>query len=195
MGMHFGLIAAKASVEQLRTAFLRTWTEYEVVATGNGFADSDAVRSWMQSHEEFVSAADWSKDNPGKTAYVFWQEDGWAVLLDSSYVLASDEKKLPVLSSQLGTVVSFVVETAAGCAFFWCYENGRLRRKISNSDGEMTLEGTPIEQEAGIDINCYYMDETEALLKAFGLSPLEEIPLLNGCEAICVVDHTDYGVP
>jgi hypothetical protein len=192
MGMHFGLIAARVSVEELRAAFLRTWPEYEVVATGNGFANSDAVWSWMKSHEEFVSSANWTKDNPGKTTYAFWRDGRWAVLLDLTYVLVGDEEKLGALSSQLGTVVSFCVETAGGSAAFWCYESGRLRRTINYSDGDMTHEGEPLTEEAGIDINCYYMAETEALMRAFGLSSPDEIPLLNECQAVSVIDHTDY---
>jgi hypothetical protein len=36
------------------------------------------------------------------------------------------------------------------------------------------------------------MDETEALWKAFGLSPYEAMQKTAGCQAICVIDHTDY---
>jgi hypothetical protein len=193
MGMHIGLIAAKTPAQRLREAFSNTWPEFEVVATGDNFATPEEVRTWISSHEQFVSAADWTRDNPGRTAFVLWQDGPWAVLMDSSYTLASDEEKLKVLSSQLGTVMSFVVETAGGCAFFWSCENGQLRRKIGNSDGDVTNEGEPLAEEAGIDTNHYYMSETEALWKAFGLSSLDGIPRLEGCQAVCVVDHTDYG--
>ncbi len=193
MGMHFGLIIAKASVHQLRNGFSRAWPEFEVVVTEDRFSNPEAVWGWVESHQEFVSAARWTKDNPGKSAYVLWQDGPWAVFLDSGYTLASNTEKLKLLSSHLGTVASFVLETAGGCAFFWCFENGQLRREISNSDGNMKFEGEPLIEEVGIEVSRYYMDETEALWKAFGLSSLEVMPRMGGCEAICVVDHTDYG--
>ncbi len=192
MGMHFGLIAAKASVDELRAAFLRTWPAYEIVASENGFSSQDAVRSWMKSQEEFVSAADWTKANPGKMTFAFYRDGGWAIFLDSSYLRASDDEKLSALSTELGTVTSFVVETAGGSAFFWCFERGHLRRMISNLDGYVAMEGEPLAEEAGVDIDRYYMAETEALMKAFGLSPFDQIPRPDECQAICVVDHTDY---
>jgi hypothetical protein len=97
------------------------------------------------------------------------------------------------LSTHLGIVVSFVVETAGGCAFFWCFDGGKLRRHISNNDTAVSMKGDPLPEEAGIDIGNYYMDEAEALWQALGLSPFQEMPTTVGCQAICVVDRTDYG--
>jgi hypothetical protein len=92
----------------------------------------------------------------------------------------------------MGTVLSFVVESAGGSAFFWCAKDGKILRKISNSDTDVALEGNPLPEEKGIDVSNYYMDETESLWKAFGLSPYEVMSSSEGCEAICVIDHTDY---
>lgn len=191
--MHIGLVAAKASVAEFRDAFSDAWPQLEVVASEQNLADPNAMWAWKDSQEQFVSAADWTKDNPGREVYCFWQDGSWAVMLDSSYALASDEEALKVLSAKLGTVLSFVVETAGGCAFFGCYENGKLRRQINNNDGDISIDGQPLPEENGIDVNNYYMDETEALWKAFGFSRYEEMPTSQGCQTICVIDQTDYG--
>lgn len=192
MGMHIGLVAVKTSSAQFSEIFSHVWTNYEVVTTADKFNDANAMWAWKETNEKFVSAADWSKDNPGKEVYFFWQDGPWATMMDESYTLAADEENLKILSSQVGTVLSFIVETAGGCAFFMCFENGILRRKISNNDSEITTEGDPLPEETGIDTSNYYMNETESLLKAFGLSPINEMPLSEGCRAICVTDRTDY---
>jgi hypothetical protein len=195
MGMHIGLVAAKTSVARFRDAFSSAWPQFEIVASKDDLPDPNAMWAWKDSHEKFVSAADWTKDNPGQEVYCFWQDGPWAVMVDSSYTLASDEEALKALSFKIGTVLSFVVETAGGCAFFACYENGKLRRQINNNDGDVSAEGEPLPEEVGIDVNSYYMDETEAFWKAFGFSRYEEMPTSQGCQAICVIDHTDYGEP
>jgi len=190
--MHIGLIAVKTSVAKFRDSFNRTWPQFETVASASNFPDASAVWDWKESHEEFASAAKWSKENPGKSVYLFWTDGLWTIMMDPDYCLASDEEGLRRLSTQLGTVLSFVVETAGGSAFFWCFQGGKLLRMISNSDGDISMDGEPLPEEIGIDVNNYYMDETKSLWKAFGLSPYEVMESSEGCEAICVVDHTDY---
>jgi hypothetical protein len=111
---------------------------------------------------------------------------------DPSYVFAMDEPALQRLSAEFGVVISFVVESAAGCAYFLCFENGSLRRKISYSDEDWSCQGEPLPEEAGIDVDKFYMDETEALWKAFCISPYDMMKNSTKCQAICVVDHTEY---
>lgn len=193
MGMHIGLIAVKGSVAKFRDAFNRTWPQFETVASAGSFPDANAVWAWKESHEEFVSAANWSRDKPGKSVYVFWPDGPWAIMMDPDYTRATNEEGLQRLSAQVGTVLSFVVESAGGSAFFWCVQDGKILRKISYSDTDVSMEGNPLPEEKGIDVSNYYMDETEALWKAFGLSPYDVMSTSEGCEAICVIDHTDYG--
>lgn len=194
MGMHVGLIAARVSVDALREAFLGAWTELEVVASEGRFEDAEEMWAWKKRHEQFVSATDWSKENPGTEVYVLWRDGPWAVLVDESYTLSADEEKMKALSDQLGTVVSFVVETAGGCAMFQCFEAGRLRRRIDNADGAVTTEGEPLAEEAGIDVGRYYMAESEALARALGLSLCyEDASGTEGSQAVSVADRTDYG--
>ena len=193
MGMHIGLVAVRTSVAQFREAFSRAWPQLEIVASDDFLPDANAMWAWKEAQEKFVSAADWSEDDPGREVYMFWQDGPWAVMADHSYVLASDDKGLKNLSTLHGTVLSFVVETAGGCAAFACFENGRLRRKITNNDADISTEGEPLPEETGIDVSGYYMDETEALWRALGLSRYDEMPTSVGCQAICVIDRTDYG--
>jgi hypothetical protein len=196
MGIHFGLVAAKVSVDQLREEFSRTWPRFEIVALKTRFRSAEKIVAWRRSHAYFVSAADWTKENPGREVHCFWQDGPWAVMEDRSHVLTCDEESLSKLSERIGRVLSFAIETSAGCAFFWCFENGKLRRSILNTDTNVEMEGAPIPEEAGIDVSRYYVDETEALWRALGLSPFVrygETPPFTGYQAICVIDRTDYG--
>jgi hypothetical protein len=193
MGMHVGMIAAKVTAHRLRGEFLRLYPEYERVAEEESFPNWDAAWTWQKDHEEFVSAADWTPSNPGRSVYIFWQEGPWAVMSDPSYVHAMDQENLSALSASLGTVLSLVVETAGGCASFGCFEGGRLRRWIDYSDGKAALSGEPLPEEAGIDVSHFYMDEAEAIWKAFGLHTFTDDIEAEKWQAICVIDRTDYG--
>lgn len=162
MGMHLAYVATKAPVSRLRESFFRTWPKFETVAVADGFPNAESVWAWKSSHEKIVFAAEWTKENPGQEVYVFWQDGSWAVMMDHSYTLASDQNGLSRLSSEFGTVISFVVESAGASAFFWYFKNGDLRRSISNDGNDISTTGEAITEEAGIDISNYYMDETEA---------------------------------
>jgi hypothetical protein len=52
--------------------------------------------------------------------------------------------------------------------------------------------GTELPQENGIDASQYYMDETEQLMRAFGISAIEQLPVVSTAVAISTVDRTDY---
>ncbi len=190
MGMHIGLIAGRIPVARLREAMLQAWPELEVVASQERFADVGAMSAWMDSQQRGVPAGGSSVSRV--EVYGFWQDGAWGGLLDPTYVLPSDAAGLYSLSAEIGTVVSLVVETVTGCAYFTCFEAGRLRRMINYSDGEVTTQGDPLPEEAGIDLSEFYMDEAGALCRAFGLSTLEATPKSHSFEAIGVIDHTDY---
>ena len=190
--MHFGLIAVKAPLSEFKAAFSETWPELEIAASADGFGDADDIWSWKTANERFVSAKKWTKENPGSTVYVLCQDGPWAVLMDFGYVLASDEEALQQLSARFGQVLSFIVETTAGCAYFWSYESGKLRRMIQNIDGELTSSGVSLPQEEGIDAKTYYMAATERLMQAFGLSLPEGLPVASTAVAIATLDRTDY---
>ncbi len=192
MGMHLGLIAVQATVEDFKEALLKCSPQLELAESNRDFQTVDEIWQWKDTHSEFVSSADWSLDNPGKSVYLLWQDEAWALLLDPEYVRCSDEKLLGALSEQFGRCLSFVVESAGGCAMFWCFENGVMQRMIAYTDGQAELQGQPLAEEEGIDVNNYYMDETEALWQAFGIHARKCLEESTDCLAISVIDRTDY---
>jgi hypothetical protein len=192
MGMHLAFVAARTNVAHLREAFLRAWPQYELAATAGHLENANAMEAWKDLHQQEVMVADWSRDNPGRMVFMFWRDGSWATFMDEEYTHATDHDALKRLSAEVGTVMAVVVESASGSAHFSYCENGQLRRAIDNSDTDVTTDGEPLLQESGIDISKYYMDESEALWLAFGLSPFDALPTSHDCQAICVIDRTDY---
>jgi len=192
MSMHFGLVATKATLSEFRAAFSETWSSLEIAATKDRFGNADDIWSWKKANERFVSARNWTKEDPGSAVYVFCQDGPWAVLMDFSYVHAGDQKALQQLSTRFGMVLSFIVESAGGCAYFWSFEAGQLRRMIQNIDGVLRSSGVTLPQEEGIDVGSYYMEETGQLMRAFGLSTPENLPVVSTAVGIATIDRTDY---
>jgi hypothetical protein len=190
--MHFGLVAVKAPLDTFREAFTGVWPRLRLVATATNFLEGSEIWRWMESNEKFVAAAAWTPTNRGTQTALFCQDGPWAIFMDKSYTLVSDEEALKKLSLRFGTAISFVVETAGGCALFWCYENGGARRVISSIDGTIDYQGEPLPEEVGIPAGHYYMAETEALISAFGLTPLEDLPVAATTVAVALEDMTDY---
>jgi hypothetical protein len=104
-------------------------------------------------------------------------------MMDPSYILASDQRALKLLSEQYGRALAFVVESASYCASFECYERGQLRRYIAMLEGDVKTEGETLPEEKGIDVNNYYMYETDylmrALTSAFLLLPMPMVDMPN----------------
>ena len=192
MGMHFGLVAIKGAVSDIKAAIPELWPTFEITASADNFTNTEAVWSWMKEHEHFVSASTWTKEHPGTQCSLITQHGPWAIYMDPSYVHASDEKALKSLSNMKGVVLSFVIETTGGCAYFSCYESGQLRRSINNTDGEVQLSGSPLPEEQGINVDVYYMKETEELMQAFGLPTVEKLPIPGATITIALTDRTDY---
>jgi len=113
-------------------------------------------------------------------------------MLDPSYVQASDRRALAALSERFGLALSFVIETSGGCAFFDAFAQGQRVRRIQSIDGAVTSEGERLAQEAGLPASSYYMDETEHLQRAFGLTPLPQLPADQPVTASAYLDRTDY---
>jgi hypothetical protein len=192
MGMHIGLVAIKAPVSEFRSIFPELWPEYEITASADNFDSDQAVWDWIEDHEHYVSSDEWTKENPGRQCLFFSQDGPWAIMMDPSYILASDQRALKLLSEQYGTALAFVVESASYCASFECYERGQLRRYIAMLEGDVKTEGEALPEEKGIDVNNYYMNETDYLMRAFGLSFPDTFPIPDATTAIEVTDRTDY---
>jgi hypothetical protein len=192
MGMHFGLLAVRATVVDLKQTVAKVWPRLERGRSRSGFVNFEEVWTWAQANHEFVSAAKWSADNPGSDVVLFYQDKSWAVMVDRSVVQVADQAALGALSASLGPVVSFVIETTSGCAYFWYFENGGLRRSIEYIDGDLKTVGEALAEEAGFAAGEYYMNETEALMSAFGLTPYGDESLAARVEACEIIDRTDY---
>jgi hypothetical protein len=194
LGMHFGILAVKAEVDQLMAAFPTVWPRHEPTAR-TSLAGLEALDAWMRATQRRVTAAAWSLDNPAIDTFGFWQDGEWAVMLDRSYVQASDRRALAALSERFGLALSFVIETSGACAFFDAFAQGRQVRRIQSIDGAVASEGDRLAQEAGLPAASYYMDETEQLLRAFGITPLGQLPAEHPVAGAAYVDRTDYGAP
>ena len=186
--MHLGLVAVKADVTQLAEAFPLTWPRYEVKAAAS-LDGMEELWRWHEANEQSDPAKRWSKD---VEVFDFWEDGPWAIMMDPSFVQVADEGALAALSSRFGIALSFVIETAAGCAYFWCFKQGRLLRSIQYVDGELVTRGERMEEESGMP-ETFYMDETEELQRRFGITPLAHLSETRRCEALAVVDRTHDG--
>jgi hypothetical protein len=188
--MHYGFVAVPSTVDQFVSAFTVVWPKYE--PTGSATLSSmDAYLSWKKENERFVSARDWTPQDPGTEVYGFVQDGNWAVLLDSSYVLSADKEALAKLSDSFGSCVSFIIESAGGSARFMLFRQGRLARSIDSVDGKVTTAGDPIPEEAGLHMDRYYMVETEELQSRLGFRFLSDSPPTE-VVAVATIDRTDY---
>lgn len=188
--MHYGFVAVPSTVERFTGAFNDVWPNHQPTTTAK-LSSIDAYLAWKSENERFVSARDWTPDNPGIEVYGFVQDGRWAALLDTSYVLSSDKEALSKLSGLFGRCVSFVIETAGGAASFMCFERGQLLRSIDSVDGNVRTSGDPIPEEAGLRIDNYYMEETEELQRRLGFRFLTDVPPTE-VTAMAVADRTDY---
>jgi len=190
MGMHYGFVAVPAAKEDLVREFTAVWPQYEVKQQAT-LASLDAWYDWKRQNERFVSARDWTLDNPGVEVQGFLQDGDWAVLLDARHVLTADDEALARLSATFGRCLAFSIETTSGCASFAAYRDGQSERRIDGMDGEVRTEGEPLQEEEGLDVSSYYMDETEALQQRFGLKVfVSALPV--SVLGVATVDRTDY---
>jgi hypothetical protein len=192
MGMHFGILAVPATLADFHAAFRETWPTHEPARTRTGFANWQELWDWAQANEKFVSANDWSPDNPGSEVCFFYQDGPWAVMVDPGYALCSGSKALKSLSARFGKALCVVIETAGGTAFFEYHEKGVARRVVRYVDGDMHTQGARLPEEMGMVEDTFYMDQVEEILRAFGLSQVGDESVAPRIEAIEIVDRTDY---
>jgi hypothetical protein len=192
MGVHSSWIFVRGDATTFRKAFTEIWPNYEVVATAESLPNWATTEQWAEKHAKFVASIDWTKENPGQEVYLFSQEDSWAVLEDSSYVLAADEKALAALSAKFGVAMSLIVEATSGSTAFFCFEGVMLRRRVSIGEDAIDPIGDPLPEEEGLDSVGYFLEWAERLTAAFGLTYLTRPSAERTHQAIAVIDHTDY---
>jgi hypothetical protein len=191
VGIHFGLLVARTDVAHLVEAFAVTWPTFES-KTSLQMSGVGTVAQWAHDHAREVSARDWSTDNLPVCTFGFWQEGAWAVMYDPSYLQASDDAALAALSARLGTVLSFVVESAVGGAAFSVHEHGRLSWSIDSLEGETREQGQRPGEAAGLPVDGFFVGEVEQLQRAYGLTPMEELPGDWPTQGRAYIDRTDY---
>lgn len=192
MGMHIGFVAAKTSLGLLRRAFEAAFPELEIVEEQCGFADEAALAAWQQARTHHVADEAWSSEQPGSEVYVLRAHGEWALLLDHTYVLASDSGALESLSRACGEVFGFVVDSAEQTAFFNCARDGKVVRSIAYVQGELEAAGPRLPAEADLDEARFYDGEAERLMGALGIPPIGEVCAAATTVAVKTVDRTDY---
>jgi hypothetical protein len=191
--MHFGIIAVEAEVAQLVEAFAHCWPKHQPLAS-RSLAGLEALHAWMRAAQREGAAGAGPSGHHGVDTFGFWQDGQWAVMLDPGYAQASDPRALAALSERFGTALSFVIETSGGCAFFDAYRQGQRLRRIQSIDGEVTAAGARLPEEAALAASTYYMDETEQLQLAFGLTPPGRLPADLPVTGAAYLDRADYVV-
>jgi len=153
------LIAARATPQVLRDAVLRAWPELHVVD------ESPTV----QNLEEFD---DWSRSRRSRAhdTKAFYQDGQWAVLLDLSMTMCADDGELAVLSHALGRIIIATTQGTAGFAEIIVVDNGVETRRITSVEGELSEGGTPLPEEAGLDLSDFYMAANEEIAHRLGLA-------------------------
>ena len=191
MGMHYGIVAVQADVAQLIDAMRVAWPRHEPAQTAvvAGFGE---LHDWTRALQRAANATRQSKDEPDTDVFGFWRDGPWAVMMDASYAQVSDPRALAALSERFGQALSFVIETAGGCAFFDAFERGQMSRSIRSVDGEVTTQGQPLPQEGALRQGHFYMEETDRLQQAFGLTPPGNLPHDQAITAAAYLDCNDY---
>ena len=185
MSFSHSFIATRLPVDRFRDAMLASWPDLELVEAATGFTTPAQVWAWASSRSGYLKGA---RSDDVKLIY---RDGDWSVLLDISLCMTSDEEELRALSRRAGRVLAGATQGTAGVADFGVYDDGRLVRRILGEDGDITEEGAPLEQEGGIDLHAFYLDEIDALWQRFGLRSLLEEPVFEDCLALQMRDAAD----
>ncbi len=113
------------------------------------------------------------------------------MLTDFSMCMMADEATLSRISEEISPVLIAMTQGTAGCASFHKYATGQLVRAIDYVDGEVTMQGTPIPEEAGIDVNNLYDAELERLWQRHGLSGLLFNAKMSNIVCLHLLDHRE----
>jgi hypothetical protein len=193
MGWDIGALAVRLPVSELKDRFLGLWSKYQLVAKIDNLPNIDALGQWRDANEVFVSAVDWTKENPGSEVKGFYADGEWSVLMDFSSIICADEEELAQFSKAVGLVIVLTIGMHGGVASLDAYDNGRLVRRITSIDGRLRTEGEPLPNEQGIDLDSFYLDGADALWRSFGLQSILDHEPPGPMAAICVSDRTDFG--
>lgn len=187
--MSNALVAAKTDRDRLQEAFLTAWDNLRLVERSPEFRALEEMYAWGKPRSRSLGSPD------SNEVFALWQDGSWAVMLDFSMCLSTDEDRLGKLSERLGLVALALTQGTSGTAIFQLYEGGKLLRGIESCDGRITTRGEPIPAEEGLDAGTrFYIDEIEEVWLALGMTSFwagDKVPMV----ALHVLDTTDYGLP
>jgi hypothetical protein len=181
-------IATRLSIADFQGAVLSCWPHLTLIETATGFATPDDAWAWAESRSRHHKGPRRNDD-----VMLLYRDGDWSVLLDISQCMMYEEHSLIALSHTAGRVITAVTQGTAGVAEFHVYDSGVLTRQILGEEGVVTLSGTALPEEAGLDLGYFYLDEIETLWQNFGLRSFLDVPIFQDCVAIQVRDTENFG--
>lgn len=162
MSLTTGLIAIKG---QYSDKLPEIFNLFKLVDT-----NADKILNNWNAANELIDDEYMSRDG-NLQRRVAWLDNGWTIIEDFSLILCTDEESLTKISQHFSTpVFSLATQGTSGCYGFWYFDKEKLR-SFFNNNGEVTDNfGTPLEQEADLNINenASYGD-IHGVAKKFGI--------------------------
>jgi hypothetical protein len=184
----FGLIAVKASVDELIENFDSFW-DWKTIKIERDIECEGSFLTWMLLNEKSASHEDWSELNNDLELFGLWQDQEWVVVYDREKIIVDARIILSEISKVFGETLSFNIDNIFSFMF---YDEGEQKRWIFSYEDKFEQKGNPLPQEKGIFDDNIYKGKIELLIRSFGLSNIGEMPLMNSLTCLAVEDKYDY---
>lgn len=179
----YSYLAARCGVEDLQNAVLGIWHDFEPVGSVVEFATFDEAWEWAAPRSGYLHGA-----HPDD-AKLFFRDGDWSVIADFSLCMSSEDNALAELSRRVGRVIIASAQGEAGYAEFRVFDAGALVRSIILADREITPEGEPLAEEAGMSLEKFSFENLDVLRQRFGLSSFLEQEPHGPVWALAIVDR------
>jgi hypothetical protein len=145
MSLTTGLIAIKG---QHSDEFTEIFNFFKLVDTNN----DKILTNWNEAIQ--VIDDEYMNPNENSQRRVVWFDNGWTIIEDLSLILCTDEETLTKISQHFSTpIFSLATQGTSGGYGFWYFDRQKLR-SFFYDDGKVTDNfGTPLSQEANLNIN------------------------------------------
>jgi hypothetical protein len=180
-------VATRLSIAELQEAVLSCWPHLTLVESATGVATPEDAWAWAEPRCEHHKGTCRTDD-----VVLIYRDGDWSVLIDFSKSMMYEKDSLIALSRTAGRVITAVTQRTAGIADLRVYDSGALTRQILAEEGVMTLSGTALPEEAGLDLGHFYFDEIEAVWQNFGLHSFLDVPIFQGCVAMLLRDTKEF---